>query len=208
MRDNVRAAFVPFTAPLEGVVRWMYADVKGLVTTAIGNLIDPLPPGLPFVNKLTGLAVSEDAIRADWQRIKGDASLAKLGHRACERITMLRLTDEGVNQVVSRKLDEMDRALAKRFPQWELWPADAQLATLSMSWACGPAFHFPTLEAALRSADFGKAATECHINETGNPGVVPRNKANVVLYRNASFLNEDNAATLYWPAVLDAPPTD
>ena len=51
------------------------------------------------------------------------------------------------------KLGQMDAYLAKRFPEWEEWPADAQLATLSMAWACGPAFRFPRLEAALRAQE-------------------------------------------------------
>ncbi len=186
MRGSVRDAFISFNSPFEGIVHWMYADVKGLVTVGIGNLIDPLPKGLPFVDKGTGLPASEAAILADWTRIKGDKSLAKLGHRACEHITQLRLTGTGVERLVYGKLDEMAGYLAKRFPEWEIWPADAQLATLSMAWACGPAFHFPKLEAALRDQDFIAASNECHINETGNPGVKPRNAANVALYINAS----------------------
>ena len=55
MKQSVRDAFVDFTAALEGVVPWMYLDVKGLVTVAIGNLIDPVAAALslPFVRKGT-----------------------------------------------------------------------------------------------------------------------------------------------------------
>jgi hypothetical protein len=187
VRQAVRDAFVGFTAAYEGVVPWMYLDIKGLVTVAIGNLIDPIQYAmpLPFVDRATGKAAQRDEIAAEWLRVKGDASLARLGHRAAERITALRLTPEGVDLVVSRKLERNDQHLLGRFPEFEEWPACAQLAVHSMAWACGPAFRFQALEVALRARDFASAAAECHINETGNPGLKPRNIANKILFRNA-----------------------
>lgn len=98
--------------------------------------------------------------------------------------------------------------LVKRFPEIESWPGDAQLATISMSWACGPAFHFPSLELALRAKDFVIASTQCTINPTGNPGVVPRNAANRILYVNAARvlawgMDPDQ---VYFPRELKVPP--
>lgn len=187
MRAAVRAGFVPFTAPIEGVVNYLYLDVKGLVTTAIGNLVDPVEGALslPFL-KTDGTPASRDEIAADWTRVKQDTELAHLGYRAAASVAKLRLAPEGVDLAVARKLTEMDGHLATRFPDYAAWPADAQLATLSMSWACGPGFHFPQLETALRAADFTAAAATCTINETGNPGVKPRNVANRALYLNAA----------------------
>ncbi len=210
MRDSVRQAFVAFTAPLEGVVAHMYQDVKGLVTVGIGNLIDPIQYALvlPFVHA-DGTYATRDEIAAEWLRIKQAPDLARLGHRAAKRIATLSLTDEGIELVVSRKLAQNDAHLRARFPEWEEWPADAQLATLSMAWACGPAFRFPMLEAALKARDFDLAAQECTINEHGNPGIVPRNKANRMLYRNAARVQAyhlDHEA-LIWPADITAPPT-
>ncbi len=188
MRDSVRAAFVGFTSAFEGVVPWLYQDVKGLVTIAIGNLVDPIQYAmpLPFVDRVTGAPAARDDIAAEWLRVKGDASLARLGHRAAERITRLRLTPEGVEFVVSRKLEQNDQHLRARFPDFEDWPACAQLATHSMAWACGPGFQFPRLVLALRGRAFETAADECHMDETGNAGLRPRNAANKVLYRNAA----------------------
>ena len=187
MRDVVRAAFVEFTSPMEGVVPWMYLDLKGLVTTAIGNLIDPVQIALPLPwVHMDGSPASRAEIATEWMRVHGDPVAAKRGHLYTKGITSLRLTDEGVQMVVSRRLSQMDQYLASRFGQeYEEWPADAQLATLSMSWACGPAFRFPALEAALRARDFRAASIHCHMNEAGNPGLVPRNRCNVTLYRNA-----------------------
>ena len=192
MRESVRAAFVPFTAAFEGVVPWMYLDVKGLVTVGIGNLCDPIQYAtpLPFVDRVTGAPADRDAIMREWMRVKSDASLARLGHRAAERITNLRLTPEGIELVAGRKLEQNDAHLRGRFPDFEDWPACAQLATHSMAWACGPAFRFDRLQLALRMADFATASLECHMNEAGNPGLVPRNVANKILYRNAERVRD------------------
>lgn len=207
MRTSVRGAFLGFTAPLEGVVSWMYLDIIGKVTVAVGNLIDPIDYALelPFVDG-TGTQASRDTIGAEWHLVKNHSELAARGYRAAEHVTRLRLTDEGVQQVVLAKLDEMDGDLARRFAGYPDWHADAQLATLSLAWACGPGFAFPRLEAALRSEDFATAATECRMNEDGNPGLKPRNAANRTLYLNADrarALGLD-AEALQWPVVLAA----
>jgi GH24 family phage-related lysozyme (muramidase) len=193
---------------MEGAVPFLYLDVKGLVTTAIGNLVDPLPAalGLPLVRP-DGSKATQSEIAAEWANVKGRTDLKLRGGMAFKSVTRLRLTEEGVQQVVARKLTQMDAYLARRFrctehddcrAQVELgsectafgyasWPADAQLGVLSMAWACGPAFDFPHLERALREGDFLAAAAECFMNEAGNPGLRPRNRANRVLFRNAAF---------------------
>lgn len=206
MRDVVRDRFVEFTSPLEGVVPWMYLDVKGLVTIAIGNLIDPIQYAmpLPFVRKDGGPA-NRDEIAAEWMRVKNHPSLAKWGHRAAEQMTTLRLDKEGIDLVVSRKLAQNADHLKRRFVEWDEWPACAQLATLSMAWACGPAFHFPMLAAFLNARDFLSASEHCHINEAGNPGIVPRNVLNKRLYRNAARVRDVrlDPDTLEWETELD-----
>ncbi len=197
MRAAVRDAFTGFTAQYEGVVPWMYLDILGLVTVGIGNLIDPLSAaiGLPFVDRVTGAPASRDAIVAEWLRVKGDGSLARLGHRAAERMTSLRLTDEGVAHVVSIKVAQNDAVLSKRLPDWEEFPACAQLAMHSWSWACGPNGAWPRLFEALNARDFDAASVHVQIPEwsktsTGasirNTGIIPRNVANKLLMRNAA----------------------
>ncbi len=206
MKQSVRESFLNFTSPLEGVVPWMYLDVKGLVTTAIGNLIDPVSAAvvLPFVHP-GGAPASGAEIEAAWRAVKGHKELAQQGHRPAARVSNLRLTDEGVERVVFRKLDEFDAYLTRRFPGYQDWPADAQLATLSMSWACGPAFHFMALEASLKRSDFATAAEQCHINDVGNPGLKPRNILNRQLYLNAAKVRDWrlDPESLVWPAQIE-----
>ncbi len=206
MKDSVRAAFVTFSAPLEGVVPWLYLDVRGLVTIAIGVLVDPLPYALTLpLRRPDGSLADRGEIEAEWRWVKQHPDLARLGHRAAERATTLRLDAAGVDEVVGTKLATIAAELLQRFDGFADWPADAQLATLSMAWACGPAFRFPRLEQALRDRDFDAAARECTISEAGNPGVKPRNTANRLLYRNAAIVQGAHLDpdALYWPATVD-----
>lgn len=201
MRPAVEAGFVPFSAPLEGVVPWMYLDVKGLVTVAIGNLIDPvrLALGIPFQHP-DGRPATADEIRGEWISVKNRVALAKQGHRAAEHVTTLRLTDEGVQQVVSRTLATFEAELRRTYPEWDSWPADAQLATLAMAWACGTGFGrtFKRLHTALLAQDWATASQQCQISTKGNAGIVPRNRAMKQLYFLAAALGCDE--TLHWPA--------
>lgn len=216
MRESVRAAFFGFTVPMEGVVPWLYVDVKGLVSVGIGNLIDPMPLalGLPFVHP-DGRPASRDEIAAEWTRIKNqppDAhgrTAAELGHLYAKQIATLHLTDEGVERLVSGKLAENEHAIARTFADWEDWPADAQLATHSMAWACGAGIfdphaghaHWPKLTAALHARDFRTAAVECFMPEEAKiGGLRPRNRANRILYTNAAL-----AMQMFDPSVLHYP---
>lgn len=210
----MRAAFVDFTAKFEGVVPWMYCDVKGLVSIGIGNLIDPIQmaTALPFVRP-DGSPADRSEIAAEWLRIKNYPNAAALGHRAVEHVAQLRLTAGGVHDLVAGKLGQVDAQLAIYYPGYPLWPADAQLATISISWACGAAFgakEFPKLAAFLAMRDFSGAVRECHMDETGNPGLRPRNAADAILYRNAAIVMAGglDPDELHYPTELSEEPTN
>lgn len=192
LAPNVRAGWVVFNAPLEGVIPWMYLDVKGLVTTAIGVLIDPVEQALylPWVHKVGGEPATREQIRAEWLAIKGQPALAKQGAAAAGQLARLRLTPSGVEQVTLAKLDVMARALVESFPGLPSWPWQAQMATLSLCWAVGTALPrgWPRLTASLRAQDWTAAAEECEIRSEGNPGVVPRNRRNRALFLEAAQL--------------------
>jgi len=216
------AFFPTFSGRLEGVVPWLYLDILGLVTVAIGNLVDPLEYALslPFVER-DGSSATRERITQQWFAVKRDQKAGRLGHRYAEGLTSIRLTPEGIASVVVAKLRQNEQILVKRFPDFGDWPTDAQLATHSMSWACGPGFRFPALEDALRSRDFTAAARHCHINTDGpdripntaddNWGVKPRNVANKTMYRNAARvqLEKLDPDALFYPHAIgleEAPP--
>lgn len=206
MHASVAAAFRQFSAPLEGVTNFMYLDTKGLVTTGIGNLIDPISyaMNLPWKNG-DGSPASKQQIAAEWMAVKQRTDLKMKGGMIYRNITRLRLDDEGVDQLLMGKLQQNESFLVRRFPNFDRWPADAQLATHSMAWACGPAFRFPRLAAALLDEDFEMAAIECHMDERGNAGLIPRNAANKQLYLNAATVKAYGLPIekLWFPNVAD-----
>ncbi len=190
----------------------MYLDVRCLVTTAIGNLIDPVGDalGLPWVRDDNDEPASPRDVLEEWHVVKSRRDLAPCGGLAFRKITRLHLTEEGIALVVDRKVKQVDAFLLQRFPEYGYWPSDAQLGLLSLAWACGPAFHYPRFSAAVKHQDFATAAKESHMDERGNPGLVPRNKANVLLFQNAAAAIEAGADldTLYWPETFSqAAPT-
>lgn len=202
MHDSVRDAFYGVNAPWEGVTTWLYLDVLGLVTVGVGNLVDPVEYalGLPFVHA-DGRRATREEIRSAWLAVKARKDMAARGGGAFRSLTTIRLTDDGVCQLVAKKLRQNAAHMRLRFVGWDSWPADAQLAVLCLAWAVGPSFRWPMLEAALRSGNFALAALECRISDKGNPGVKPRNEGMQAMLRNAAWVASCGAerSTLYYP---------
>jgi len=183
MWPSILAAFPAFTAKFEGYTTWMYLDVRGLVTTAVGLLIDPVAEalGLPWLHR-DGTAASPSEITAAWTMVKANQGKRLAGGGAFAQFTTLRLSKASVDAITVQKMQENENVLHSRFTNWDTLPADAQLAVHSLAWACGPGFDFPKLEAALAVRDWATCAVECQTDAAGNPGLVPRNLANKALF--------------------------
>jgi len=186
MKASVLSRFPEESVRLEGYVPYMYLDVKGLVTTGIGNLIDPMSLAMNLPWKMGSMPATQAQIADEWTLVKSNTTLAKHGHLAAKGITKLRLDKEDVERLVSSVMARFYGILKHRFPDIDTWPADAQMATMSMAWACGPWFRFANLESALKSRNFTLASVSCQISTAGNPGVAPRNVMNIILYGSAA----------------------
>ena len=179
VRDNWRR----FNESLEGLTSWMYLDVKGLVTTGMGNLIDPLPAALTLPwRAAVGTLASPQDIRAEWTGIKNNVALAHQGAQAARAVATLHLDDAAIDAIILNKLVQNETILKafQAFEDFGTWPADAQLGLLSMAWAMGPGFgpRFPHFSQSCAAKDFTNAAADSQMNEAGNPGLVRRNAAN------------------------------
>lgn len=204
-----------FNTPLEGLIPYMYQDIKGLITIGMGNLIDPVSTaiGLPFKKRHKagvtnpGAPATREEIEAEWALIKGKPELAKKGYRACNALCMLEIDEPGIDKLIRKRLAANDAYLKKAFDQLETWPADAQMALHSMSWAMGPAFSkkWVGFSKACRAMDFVAAGENCRMKEAGNPGIIPRNKANKTLFNNADAVLAGEADGFYQRDVLYYP---
>jgi len=200
MFPSVQSGFRAFNTKFEGCIPFMYLDIKGLVTVAVGNLVDPveLAQALSFRFKdkpgidAPGSPATPDQIAAEWQTLKNNPNLAREGFKACEPITELELSDDSIDSLILDRLTRNESFLKRQqwFQDFDTWPADAQLGLLSMAWAMGPAGPegFPKFRAACQNLDFNGAAAECKMHEAGNPGLVPRNQANFTLFSNAAVV--------------------
>lgn len=198
MWPATRAAFRVITEPLEDDIPTMYRDSLGYVTVGIGNKIDPLTTAalrIPFRHRDTGTWALEADIRGEWQQIKA----GPLGATAAAKIATLEVADADRTKLFDDKLDDNDRSLAGQFPDWGSWPADAQLAVLSMAWNFGAniAGGWPDLTTHLRAADWAWAAQHCE------PKVGPsaRSRQNKILFYQAARAKLFAAA----PGVLFGP---
>ncbi|MFF2125496.1 peptidoglycan-binding protein [Streptomyces olivochromogenes] len=197
MFDNVRNYWIGFNDPLEGRVAFMYLDQKGWVSTGIGNKIDEtatansMPTDTEREHSLAearelrwlvngeGSEATADQVSADWDAVKGHLELAPQGHNAFKPpLTSLHLENDEIDRGVFAKLDQMESVLLSRaeFNGFADWPANAQLATLSMCWALGPTLNdFPMFRAAVANNDWNGAADQCHF--TPDEGTIQiRNK--------------------------------
>lgn len=173
----------------EGHVPWMYLDVKCLVTTGRGNLVDPVSAALPLPwTSRSGVPARQDEIVAEWCRVKSRTDLAPRGGGHFGAITSLRLSHAAIDALCEEKLAAFEGALRGYFADYDSWAEAARVGVLSMAWALGPAFPpaWPHFSAAARAGDWATAARECAIVTVGNPGVAPRNRANAALFNSCA----------------------
>ncbi|MGW0844572.1 peptidoglycan-binding protein [Streptomyces sp. NPDC002787] len=202
MHQSVREAFLPFSEPLESRENFMYLDIKSLVSTGVGNLLDadnpesfgsnprPLPDifTLDWFDEQTGVAATRDEIEKEYQKVKfSGTARASIGEK--KGITRLRISESAIDALVTTKLNSFENTLRARepFAAFDSWPADGQLGLLSMAWAMGPKFSFPNFQRAAPVGDWSTMARECRMRESDNPGVIPRNVRNGLLFTLAGW---------------------
>ncbi|AKV04733.1 hypothetical protein AKJ09_11396 [Labilithrix luteola] len=115
------------------------------------------------------------------------------------------LSPEHLERLVLAKLDDLEILLAERFGNWASWPADAQLAMLSLTWVAGDGFGSPRFELACRSLAFDAVANECRIPDD-RVSIERRNAANRTLFRNAGHVVRArlDPSVLYYPRDMRA----
>jgi hypothetical protein len=198
VRAAVYKAWRAYNKDLEGILNFPYADVKNLITTAMGCKIDPVEDALklPWCLIPSWRRATNDEVLKAWHAVKNDPRSASEGWTHAIKIpeNNIRLHDEHVDALIDARLDGFNTQLAKKFPAFEEWPADAQLAVLSMVWALGfegLVSKFPKCCRALAAEDFKGAAAECKMTpEAGS--LIKRNALNKELLLNAEACIEDS----------------
>ncbi len=192
----------------------MYLDAMGLVTIGAGNVLDPVNEAklLPFQFKSDPARKATEAeIESEWKSLKANTQLAKKGYKASAKVTELELSDEAIGRLILKRLLANEKLIRRQTPfeRWDSWPADAQLAVLSMAWAAGPnAFvNFPKFSESCRLMDFTAASAQCRLS--GDDTFASRNTASQLLMRNAATVTAKklDIAVLHYPGKARTPLT-
>lgn len=161
MRAQVAARFWAFSEYFEGLVDWLYLDVKRLVSIGVGLLFDPLPASsVAFV--VDGRPATQAEVAAAWSIVKRSTLDPKKGGGQYATLTRVRATRVSLEAFEARKLLSTEASLKTYFPTWDTWCCDAQLAVLSMGWAFGEHFPqtWPHFTAACNAGDWNEAARQ------------------------------------------------
>lgn len=203
MRNAVKSYFIKFTEPFEGVVYNMYQDVKGLVSTGLGELIDPAFLGMPYPwRRPDGSLASAPEYSSEWNLIKSRHELAHDGWVAAKRFCTLHLTLEDITTLVFQKLENNEAVIRSHVPDFDNLCADAQLFLHSWAWAVGPNARYPRMLALINAKSFYSASNECDINPKVGT-IILRNAANRQLLLNAACVQDQELD----PEVLVYPST-
>ena len=212
MRQVVKDRFHAFSTPFEGRRYHMYLDVKGLVTTGVGNLLasPQAASALDFKHGGAGGAIAGDGeVEAAWQDLKDHAPWGKPSSVSAKDVygqrNDLRLDNADIDTLVDQMLAAFDNDLKMRFTttpaqgkpasdaNYADYCADAQLGLLSMQWP--GSFHtFVTFQDAVRNSRWFEAARQCYFDVKDNPGIIPRNRANRWLFSVAGRMRRFQAA--------------
>lgn len=220
------------SSPNEGIriPSYMYEDILGLVTTGMGNLIENPATQPTQANPSTQGTITDEGLNAGWTHANGSlaspdeirAEFANIkrawtagkwyglgGFNANGRsIATLWLPDTAVKRLIFSKLAAFASNLKAQFPAWDSFPADAQMALLSMSWAKGSSFQgWPKFKAAVNASppSWLNASAESYIygpNHSIISAIIPRNDANARMFANADGVDKQgrDPSVLYFPA--------
>lgn len=192
MWTSTQNAFLRFTAELEGTCLWMYLDVEGLVTTGIGNLINAPDAAIKFNNwyHRNGTPATDQEVINEWNVVKALQSHSNDDELFWKdrAVLMMNPTETDKKVLAMAKQVETYVMLRPQMHSYCNWPADAQMAVLSMEWAMGDG-HMSSYHKFLACAnrnDFTGMADECYMDDTHNPGLIKRNLYNKALFENAA----------------------
>ena len=204
MRAHVEQIWLQYNADLEGEFGFMYVDVKRLVSTAVGIMIEPVELALKLSWMMGDRRATIEEVTHDWHEINSrEEELWNTRAPLQAKYTRVRLTEETIRAVVMDRLHANLAYVRRFFPLWDQWPSDAQLGTASLFWALGAGLD-KTRPAFVRAANRGDwllAKLHAHLNESGNAGVAPRNRKQELCFDNASTVATRglDPVLLFWP---------
>lgn len=212
---DVRAAavevFPRYSARHEGEFLSPYLDIRGLLTSSIGVLLDPIHLAIDLPWMIGDRRATRDEIREQWEALKARQDVKSWTAKRQASLTTIRLSQEASDALVRKRLDANIAYVRKFLHNWDSAPSDAQLAAASLFWAIGAGVNKtrPAFTAAFNAGDWLACKQHARIREDNNPGVVGRNRDQERCWDNAATVADHglDPEVLHWPAVVIPPVT-
>ena len=215
IRPNVEHIFPQYSVALEGSYTSPYADVRRLISTGVGFLIDPLERALALEWWIGDRRATDAEVSNDWHELKDRASRmsdSEMQHWTAKvqaPLTSIRLKQSSLDALTIHKLRaNYEYVRMHLIPGLDDAPADAQLAAMSLAWAVGAGFNKTdpprtAFVAAFNDQDWLSAMVHARLRESGNAGVIGRNRNQDLCFQNAQTVKERglDPAALWWPNV-------
>jgi GH24 family phage-related lysozyme (muramidase) len=149
----------------EGMIPWLYCDVRGFATTGIGNLVaSPVDcAGHPWRHQANGASTTPGEAETLWEHTT-DAYRKDLGAAAYRNISDLRLDKDYIQGLVATRLErDFIPGIKKLCHDFDMWPLPARQAIVDMAYnlGVGGLSKFHKLIAACQTRDWTTAASEC-----------------------------------------------
>lgn len=213
LRPTVEAAWRSYNEDLEGVFSCPYFDIRRLITTAIGVLVDPVERCLTLDWRIGDKAATPAQIRDDFKTLKDmaermtDAELKRWPAARQAPYTSIRLRAETINDLVRKRLHaNVDYIVQHYFPDFAEWPADAQMGTLSLVWGVGAGLTLTSPPRTMfvdscRARNWALAKVHARMRTDNNPGVIDRNAKQDICFDNAALVDARrlDPSWLWWP---------
>lgn len=203
--SSVRERWLAFNEALEGRTPFLHLDLRGFLSVGVGNLVDATAEGLTDPTDDERQTTHDRATQLPWLRSDGSPANPHEVAEECDRVkartdlafrgagafrppvTRLHLENAEIDRLAASELERLPLLLVARpeFANVASWPADAQLALLSIAFKWGADFRAPELEDCLATGDFAAAATVSTLNPDIGPYFL-RNQRSRRLFTDAA----------------------
>ena len=208
MRQSAWDYLLKFTEKHEGPIRHLYNAKPTAVDVTLGigislpkkeSAMAPDIVALCF-DPATNLPATAEQMKTDWltastMRIPGHqrsfnsvtGELSPFAQRCLMRMTLAKITSSVQEKLVAN-FNGGKRSHTEHYPNFEAYPAEAQVAIASFNYGIPAINTFPLLSMAISNGDWNLAARQCWINGASSR----KNRGHQILFTNAARVVEQN----------------
>jgi|SRR5882762_186298 len=183
----------------ETPIAWLYLDIKGWVTTAIGlQVVSALAAlNLKFMSPDGSRPATPAEIENDYARVRGMPYGQQFGAKFYKSATSPLLPDVEQHRLLVSQVNSCETDLRRIYPGYDSMPDPAKIALIDMRYNLGPVKlappKYPLFNAAVAKRDWLTASQQCARN-VNDKGFAERN-----LWTKNEFLDASIVAPLEVP---------